>query len=210
MIYTFTADPAGWDGSLHDLAYRILEDGLSGLGWIGSDPGYGTDPYGKPFFTGEGMPEFNISHCRTLVAAAAAPCGIPVGIDAERRFSPGTALLAEICSKEELEILQSAPLGRRDSLAGLLWSRKESWLKWKGTGLRIRLSSFSVLAKDEESAAGPGGGWIPVKRTVRGEKVLFFEQQGADHTLCLCCEDSPGIDAAPPRMCVPGQGETRI
>lgn len=129
--------------SQHRLAYLLLERGLAleypGL-WEG-ELRYGKDPYGKPFLEGHPEVQFNVSHCRTCVACAIG--GEPVGIDVERRFPWKESLAQRICHPAEWEWLMDGP--DRPARLNLLWSRKESYLKYIGTGIRGDLREVNVL-----------------------------------------------------------------
>lgn len=129
--------------SQHRLAYLLLERGLaldcSKL--LGETLRYGRDDYGKPFLEDHPEIQFNISHCKTCVA-----CAIgrePVGIDVERRFPWKEALARRVCHPAEWEWVMEG----QDSAArlNLIWSRKESYLKCIGTGIRSDMRKINVL-----------------------------------------------------------------
>ncbi len=231
MIHVFTAVPAGYAAGQrqpgrqkaaeqHLLARRLLAEGLLLLGVTGEEDEAGVlaDEHGKPCLAGENMPQINISHCDALAAVAVAPPGKPVGIDAEHRFDPKPSLLRAICTPQEWEIIAEAESAAEDeeakrearsALTGLLWSRKESYLKWKGIGLRVDPSSLAVLGPEDaaEAAPSPGMPWRRRERSVGGEDVLFFELQSQTYTLCVCCGAGTGEEAAPPRMLLTGEND---
>jgi 4'-phosphopantetheinyl transferase len=119
---------------------------------LGCEPGslsFGEGPHGKPFLMGphaDSGIEFNVSHSGDLVLYAVSR-GRTLGVDVEwkkqdreleklarRFFAPG----------EARRLLEDAtPAERLDSFYRC-WTRKEAYLKAKGTGLTTRLSSFEV------------------------------------------------------------------
>lgn len=83
---------------------------------------------GKPRFRDGALPHFNLSHCARAVACVVAP--FEVGVDAES-VAPYSPELAEaVCSPAELSWVGGDPWRFTQ-----LWTRKESLLKWRGTGL---------------------------------------------------------------------------
>lgn len=102
---------------------------------------------GKPYAVGLDV-HFNISHSGHLVVCAVSDR--PVGIDVEQ-MRPVRARLAEkVSTAEELSWLREAP-GWGETLTGeamtrffRVWTSKEAWFKWTGTGI-TDLKSFDTL-----------------------------------------------------------------
>lgn len=84
--------------------------------------------YGKPMLQGENMPYFNISHCDLAVACAVSDQSI--GIDVEPYASYSDEVANEVCNESEFAYVKNKP----DRFAEL-WTRKESFMKYKGNGL---------------------------------------------------------------------------
>jgi 4'-phosphopantetheinyl transferase len=107
-------------------------------GYLDRDPqsltfAYG--PSGKPSLVGDKVPVFNLSHSGNWGLCAVAKEG-EVGVDIET-LNPELdyAKLAErFFSKAENEWLQQCPPHRRRRLFYRIWTRKEAWLKGKGSG----------------------------------------------------------------------------
>ena len=91
-------------------------------------------PDGKPYIAGG--PHFSISHCQTALAVAID--NRPVGIDVEsiRKWNP--SLAERTMNAAELALIARDPDPARAFIR--LWTRKEAFLKWKGTGIREELS----------------------------------------------------------------------
>lgn len=105
-------------------------------------------PQGKPFLVGAENFHFNLSHSGQWVVLAWG--GSPVGVDVEEiRMERGREELARRFFTPE----EQAYVFRREE--GLpkrfleIWTGKESYLKYLGTGLSKSLLSFSVLSLTE-------------------------------------------------------------
>ncbi len=100
---------------------------------------WGTEHNGKPNLKNTKNIHFNISHSG-LVAMCAVNSG-PVGVDVEmvRPFSDG--VMRRIMSAEEREALASAQY--RDKLFFKIWTLKEAYLKFTGSGISA-LDSITV------------------------------------------------------------------
>ena len=95
---------------------------------------------GKPFFPGHPGREFNLSHSGRW--ALAALDSAPVGVDIQEIRTLRASLPKRVCSPEELEWLyQEESLWERFAL---LWSLKESRVKFTGEGLRQLIQGIRV------------------------------------------------------------------
>lgn len=167
---------------------------------------YERTPFGKPYLADYPQIQFNISHCASCVACAVGE--EPMGIDVERRFPWKENLVRRVCHPGEREFLMqlASEQERVDSL-NLIWSRKESFLKCIGTGIRRDLREFQVwYGAGKERQAGPetsaqergyGEEWLGKREEwpgmkeesiwIGGEKYLFREMQNERFTLSACC-----------------------
>jgi 4'-phosphopantetheinyl transferase len=105
--------------------------------------------------------DFNLTHSGNL-ALLAVTSGRKIGIDLEqiRPQVVEDALLPHVCSASELSLLLSLQGEERVAAFFRCWTRKESYLKARGEGLILALTSVSVsLGKDE----------TPVLRSVAGD-----------------------------------------
>lgn len=127
---------------------------------------------GKPYVAE--MPDFhyNISHSGRWVVIAYGSS--PVGIDVQsiREDVRDDALARRWFTPEEQADLLSTPEDSRRQRFFEIWTGKESYLKYLGTGLQQGLDSFSVLPDH-----------IP-------PEVSFYSTVLDDHCLTLCSRDN--------------------
>jgi 4'-phosphopantetheinyl transferase len=125
-------------------------------GYLGLDPGavaFSYGEHGKPAVRSRGL-DFNMARSGGL-AVVAVTAGLPVGIDVERvRAGVADASVAEhFFSPDELAALRRLPGAARDRAFLACWTRKEAFLKGRGSGVSVPLDAFCVsLAPDEEPA----------------------------------------------------------
>lgn len=166
--------------SQHRLAYRLLEQSIR-ENWPETEKEpfhYIAAPGGKPRLEGHPEIHFNISHCAACVACALGDA--PVGIDVENRFPWKESLAARICHPLERERLRKLEPEEQKQWLNRIWSRKESYLKYLGTGIRRDLREFQVWEEEEgqESACQ--------KHRIDGETCFFRETQNSLYTLTVC------------------------
>jgi len=109
---------------------------------------------GKPFLPDHPAIAFSLSHSAEVVLVAIGR-ERALGVDVERvRDDFATAELAtRFFSADETEALAKVPPESRASAFFACWTRKEAYVKARGEGLSIPLSSFSVtLAPGDEAA----------------------------------------------------------
>jgi len=85
--------------------------------------------YGKPSV--DGWPEFSISHCKTAIAVAINDT--PIGIDVESIRRVEQSLIERTMNDEEQTIIRNAEDPQRAFTR--LWTMKEAYLKYLGTGI---------------------------------------------------------------------------
>lgn len=166
--------------SQHRLAYRLLEQSIR-ENWPETEKEpfhYTAAPGGKPRLEGHPEIHFNISHCAACAACALGDA--PVGIDVENRFPWKESLAARICHPLERERLRKLEPEEQEQWLNRIWSRKESYLKYLGTGIRRDLREFQVWEEEEgqESACQ--------KHRIDGETCFFRETQNSLYTLTVC------------------------
>ena len=102
---------------------------------------------GKPFLPHRPGFHFNLSHSGTW--AAIAWSSSPLGLDVQT-LRPGTnmeAVARRYFAPEEQHYVFSEADGQAERFFEV-WTGKESYVKYLGTGLNIDLTSFSVLSPD--------------------------------------------------------------
>jgi 4'-phosphopantetheinyl transferase len=104
---------------------------------------FSQNEWGKPFLVGYGDFHFNLSHAGRYVA-----CVIddePVGIDIEEIKQIDMNIAKRYFNEKEKSYLFSFSEEQKRQVFFQIWTRKESYIKRDGRGLRIPLSSFSVF-----------------------------------------------------------------
>jgi len=97
---------------------------------------------GKPYILGYPEFHYNLSHTKEYVALITDKH--PVGIDVEGLRVGYQKLVERFFSEEERQLLAYA---WSDEVFTKLWTRKESYLKASGFGMRMPLDGFSVLGE---------------------------------------------------------------
>ena len=110
---------------------------------------FGYGEYEKPFLKNVENCYFSMSHSKN--ACVIAVDEQPLGIDIE--FKTGDkALYMEIAkynfTQNELQTLEET--GYSQEHFWKIWTAKEAYVKWLGTGLHTELESFDVLLKQQE------------------------------------------------------------
>ncbi|HLC42886.1 MAG TPA: 4'-phosphopantetheinyl transferase superfamily protein [Methylomirabilota bacterium] len=113
--------------------------------------------YGKPLladeFQNHGL-RFNVSHANGM-ALYAVTRGREIGVDLEytgRRID-ADRIAERFFSDREVSKLSSLPTHARELAFYTCWTRKEAYIKAKGTGLTLPLKSFDVSLCPREPAA---------------------------------------------------------
>jgi|GEM_PF-3583280 len=129
MEYRFPADR-----QLSALAYLLLVFALKNEGLFNGLPEFGYRTSGKPFLANYRDLYFNISHCDGVAACELS--GREVGIDVETVGDYDDDLARSVCNdKEYAWVTRFEDPGNRAKRFTRLWTRKESLVKWLGTGL---------------------------------------------------------------------------
>ena len=133
-------------------------------------------PQGKPYLKDRQDVHFNLTHSGPWVAIAWSDA--PVGLDVEvfREKVQCQKLARQFFCPDEQAYLQAEP-SEELSRFFLLWTKKESYLKYLGTGLTKSLRSFSVLEPEKLG-------------------VCFVTQDLEGATLTLCAQ-TPEVDFRP-------------
>lgn len=121
--------------------------------YLGRDPKSFTVSYGefgKPYFGDCPDFGFNISHSGGYVVLAFG-MDVALGVDVERIKTDFDVLpiAQNFFSSTEIESLRRTPKANRYMAFYRLWTRKESFVKAKGSGLSFPLASFSVSMGEE-------------------------------------------------------------
>lgn len=126
-------------------------------------------PSGKPFIREREDFFFNLSHSGSWVAIAFGGSEVGVDVQAYRADTNMEAIARRFLTPEEKEYV----FGEKECLRQRffeVWTAKESYLKYLGTGLKKDLRSFSVLSLEPQ---------------VR----LHHSTLPGGYSLCLCAEE---------------------
>jgi len=123
---------------------------------------------------------FNLSHSDNVVVIAYGNC--PVGIDIEH-IEPRNMRVGERCfAKNEYDYVLNGHNSQMDedmdSRFCHVWTMKEAYVKYTGTGISIPLNSFSID--------------IP-KQKVLGERVELFTEKRGEYIITLCTDEDSEV-----------------
>lgn len=135
---------------------------------------------GKPFLANSDV-HFNMSHSGDWVVCAVGLSEI--GIDVERMRQTDNRDMHVFFAKSESELLNRAKPYAQADLFYRLWTLKESYVKYCGTGLRHPFSDFAVDFR-------PDGGAKLTRATV-GDTNVAFDSRKLDslHWYALCAPE---------------------
>ena len=110
---------------------------------------FSVNEYGKPFLINDPHIQYNLSHSSNYIAFAIN--SVPVGIDIEKIVPIDIRIANRFFSEDEILYIDSFT-GKMQTLAFYhVWTMKESYIKLKGKGLSIPLTSFSVIGQTSEA-----------------------------------------------------------
>ena len=180
MIYLLEGEFAG-RRLQHQLARRILTYGLQEEYGIRGEPAVEVTPLGKPYLSEYPQIHFNYSHCSRGIL-----CGIShhaIGVDIEGFRPCEERLVSRICHANEQRMVLDAQ--DRDRALAVIWTAKESYLKYLGTGIR------SDLRRLDLSSA--------IRDQVRIGDACIHSILEEEYAIGICC-DSPSITIH--RLCI--------
>lgn len=133
--------------SIHSIyAELLLKYGLSKYFKIDGQLIFDKSKEGKPFLAEYKNIDFNISHTDGMVL-----CGITdsgrVGVDVEHNRKVHKNVSAKVFHLDEISYVNSSPEQSEDRFFEI-WTKKEAYTKYIGTGLRNDLTQISMLNKD--------------------------------------------------------------
>lgn len=142
---------------------------------------------GKPYLTDHPKIHFNITNTDGLVACAFS--GIPVGLDAEYIGYFPPILISKALTESEQAILSergSSPELKREWFLRL-WTLKEAYVKWTGTGVDTNLKAFS-FSFAENSSDVPGGDY---NVSCSDPEVYCFQKKFSGNQILSLCSARP-------------------
>ena len=132
-----------------------------------------TDRHGKPHPANTPDVHFNISHSKDLVVCAISDR--PVGVDIEIVRAHKPAVAKRFFHEDEQQFMTTASDGS-DKGFFMIWTMKESFVKWQGKGLSKTLDSFNVF------------------EIVQQGKPIFHYVDVRPNACCHICSDSSDVD----------------
>ena len=156
----------------------LMEYGLQKQGLVSVDAEseqIRRSPDGKPYIQREGV-SFNVSHSGHYVVGVFGKesCGIDI-----QEYVQQIAYLPSFFSAEEWEWIQHNPAVR----ATRLWTIKESYGKWIGSGIAGELPDMRDYLTDE---------YLSKQVVIQGRKVYIREYQWmGDYALTVCSPEKP-------------------
>lgn len=130
-----------------------------------TDLSLGQGEYGKPCLKGSPELFFNLSHSGPFAVCVLSDA--PVGVDTEKPQPYRENVARRFFGKDEVAWIEASP--DRDRAFVNIWIKKESYLKYLGSGLSKPMESFSVLS---------GEGMEPA--------VRFMECKIEGQQVCVC------------------------
>lgn len=102
-------------------------------GLFSNPPLFRFGEHGKPYITNHQGIWFNISHCRQAIVTAISDKEIGIDVEGRRRFSD--SLLERALNDEERAAVVACADPEKEFAR--IWTRKEAYFKWTGTGILI-------------------------------------------------------------------------
>lgn len=113
----------------------------------GAPPEYGVGIHGKPYSPARPDISYNISHCRNLaVGALLTGCAGEVGVDVEYIDRKNIKRQKRVAERFFTQTERAQIAGAPDTAMQfyIIWTRKESYLKYKGTGFSSAVAGVDV------------------------------------------------------------------
>jgi 4'-phosphopantetheinyl transferase len=99
---------------------------------------------GKPFLADRPDVQFNVSHSDDRAVLAVARRAVGVDLEKMREIEDAPNLAARWFGPSEIRALLAFPVATQSEAFLRCWTRKEAFVKGKGAGLRMPLTSFEV------------------------------------------------------------------
>lgn len=136
--------------------------------------GYGL--FGKPFLEKNDSLHFNISHSGDWIVCAVG--NGKIGVDVEVIKEMEMKQISYFFSRGEQEWLKSKKETQKMEMFYKLWTLKESYMKYIGTGLGYSLDRFSIELVDESIKVYEGNNYINVH--------FWSDKLDSNHWYALC------------------------
>lgn len=136
------------DRYLSLISGELLDLGLKEYGLNEIDMDYNISSHGKAQFLNYPDIKFNISHSGDFAVCVFSDSEIGVDIEKIDRSRDIERFMKRYYSENEYKFV----INSKDAYAAffMIWTRKESYLKAKGTGITVRLKDIEVLADKKD------------------------------------------------------------
>lgn len=124
-----------------ELLARISLSKISGLPVSSIQFTYSSN--GKPLWKGHPY-YFNLSHTKNLILCCVSTLG-NIGADVERIDNAPFEIMEIVFHPFEINYIQNAPSSKKDYYFYKIWTQKESYTKFTGTGIVEDLTKINVL-----------------------------------------------------------------
>ncbi|MBR2980641.1 MAG: 4'-phosphopantetheinyl transferase superfamily protein, partial [Odoribacter sp.] len=138
--------------------------------------------HGKPYIQALNPLYYNLSHSGDFLVCAISDK--EVGIDIQQMGKEKPHLVERYFHPHEIEKLKNTPIEERISLFYRYWAAKESYLKYRGTGLSGSLSSFEILIEKKI---------ILLIDNQKKDKIYLHECFIAPNYPCVVCSETPEL-----------------
>lgn len=161
---------------LGDVLARSMLSKMIGIGARALD--IRIDDSGKPYVWGQANTFFNISHSGEYVACIVSD--FPCGIDIEHATEGGIDIAKRFFNKIECEYIFEGPKEVQSERFCEIWTAKEAYAKYTGTGLRTGFINFEIVCRENNLYICCG----------RYEKRVYVRRIDAGYFLSYITDDS--------------------
>ena len=136
--------------------------------------------YGKPYIQNDQNFYFNVSHSGKWVVIAYTKSSVGIDIEQVKENQYQYSIMEDFFCEKEKQYIQNATSKKEfDSRFIQIWTIKESYLKFLGTGLYTELNSFDININEEIQLVNARG---------EKQKNLYFHSElfNHDYYLSIC------------------------
>lgn len=155
-------------------AGAVLDLALASAGLREREARLSWNSHGKPRLADRPELRFNLSHSGRFAVCALSDR--EVGVDVEEAREAGEALFRRVCTQRELAAMEGLEPERRQDRFFQLWTAKESFLKYLGTGLSRPAKGVEVELEPALSLSWEG----------RPQAVALFQRKLEGHWFAVC------------------------
>lgn len=175
--------------ALHYLSGEILmrQLCLKETGIALKDQRFILNEHGKPALEGAKAWHFNKSHSAQRVVVVTSSS--PVGVDVEKISDARMNIADRYYSEEEISMLKACDKEKRDQLFYQLWTAREAYLKFLGTGISYGLENFRIQKHEN-------GTFSVIDPCETNSKLTLFSLPGL-YQVAVCGADDQGCMIIP-------------